>query len=185
MNHIKKGSNRSDSWWQGAVLGASDGRLWNAALRSFPGERWQECWTPFTPLPLQIYLDGKMCYWCSPEGESRRVSLGTRISPADTHTHTHTTPHTHTHVRAHAPAHTHTRTQTLDVAFQAFRLLNHCRQWLKGVRHTWWNTKLSWHFPGRAQDLASLLSISSCQLHQVGINKTQGEQAHFLLSVST
>lgn len=80
----KRGSNSFEGWWRGGVSGASDGRLWNAALRPLPGERQQQCWTPFTSLPLQTYLDDKTGYWCSPEGESRRVFVDTLISHSRT-----------------------------------------------------------------------------------------------------
>lgn len=125
MSRIKKGSNSFEGWWQGAVLGASDGRLWNAALRLFPGERLRQRWTPFTPVPLQTYLDDKMCYWCSPEGESRRVPVDKLISLSRTHT----------------------LALRILWCFQAFRLLNHCRHWLKGVRQTWHNKEPGWCFP--------------------------------------
>lgn len=48
-------------------------------------------------------------------------------------------------------SHSHARTHSLSVVFQAFRPLNHCRHWLKGVRQTWRNKKPACHVPSLSE----------------------------------
>lgn len=78
-----------------------------------------------------------------------------------------------------------THAHSLSLAFQAFRPLNHCRHWLKGVRQTWRNKKPGWCFPSLEEQGPCLNAVHpSCQFHQVGINKAPGWKVRSFISLS-
>lgn len=80
-------------------------------------------------------------------------------------------------------SHSHALTHSLSVVFQAFRPLNHCRHWLKGVGQTWRNERPACHVPSLSEQGPCPNAVHpSCHVHQVGINKVPGGKVYSFIN---